>query len=406
MYITVCTFDHSKFALIRFSLSTTDMPRIACLLCLLVACCIQVLAQLDSPTSDQYCVYAIYSSFSNFAFSDDSSTRFTIIHDNELSGNQHQGHQSLTVRQADPTTQCTVTSEVMSIYASAKLYCTTEETTSGFDYLRETCELSGIEMMSLDNITATATDSYVRSLQVIDPSILSPGMAITQAVVLSPSYYVLALRTLKDDEEIVPVDSHFGYALSGFWAIVLVIGMMNKLWNVVFKHRFANAKSTFPLLATAHHLYRTHLQLPATFGSHHQRLLFWCTIPTRLESFVIFSWWAINIILNCPRIDAFVGSTDGGTVSMQVWEYVGYRSGWLAIATLPWIWMFAGRNNIFIWVTGWSFGTFNIFHRHVARAATLQAIVHGISYTVLYVEAGKYYSVVLPDYAVDHKLLF
>lgn len=48
------------------------------------------------------------------------------------------------------------------------------------------------------------------------------------------------------------------------------------------------------------------------------------------------------------------------------------------------IWMFAGRNNIFQWATGLSFGTFNIYHRHVARVATLQAIIHSFGYTVLY----------------------
>lgn len=45
--------------------------------------------------------------------------------------------------------------------------------------------------------------------------------------------------------------------------------------------------------------------------------------------------------------------------------------------------MFSGRNNIFLWLTGWSFSTFNIFHRNVARIATIQAIVHSIGYTAI-----------------------
>jgi hypothetical protein len=45
--------------------------------------------------------------------------------------------------------------------------------------------------------------------------------------------------------------------------------------------------------------------------------------------------------------------------------------------------MFAGRNNIFIWATGWSFSTFNIFHRNIARVATLQAIVHAIAWSAI-----------------------
>lgn len=34
-------------------------------------------------------------------------------------------------------------------------------------------------------------------------------------------------------------------------------------------------------------------------------------------------------------------------------------------------------------LTGWDFGTFNNFHRWIARIATLQAVVHSIGYTVI-----------------------
>jgi Ferric reductase like transmembrane component len=47
------------------------------------------------------------------------------------------------------------------------------------------------------------------------------------------------------------------------------------------------------------------------------------------------------------------------------------------------------RNNVLLWVTGWSFSTFNKFHKWVARVVTVEAILHSIGYTV---EAflGKY----------------
>jgi ferric-chelate reductase len=45
--------------------------------------------------------------------------------------------------------------------------------------------------------------------------------------------------------------------------------------------------------------------------------------------------------------------------------------------------MFSGRNNIFLWATGWSFSTFNTFHRHVARIAVFEAIVHSVGWSVL-----------------------
>ncbi|KAI5249750.1 putative FRE family ferric-chelate reductase [Aureobasidium subglaciale] len=58
----------------------------------------------------------------------------------------------------------------------------------------------------------------------------------------------------------------------------------------------------------------------------------------------------------------------------------------MSYATLPWIWIFAGRNNVFMWATGLSYQAFNIYHRHVARAGTVLAIVHSVVYTWLFVE--------------------
>lgn len=68
---------------------------------------------------------------------------------------------------------------------------------------------------------------------------------------------------------------------------------------------------------------------------------------------------------------------------MQKWRYIADRTGIICYANLPWLWLFSGRNNVFLWATGWSFSTFNIFHRHIARIVTIEAIVHSIGYTVM-----------------------
>lgn len=67
----------------------------------------------------------------------------------------------------------------------------------------------------------------------------------------------------------------------------------------------------------------------------------------------------------------------------QTWTYVTDRAGFVAVANMPLLWLFAGRNDIFLWLTGWNFGTYNIFHRYVARVVTVEAIVHSIGYTGL-----------------------
>ena len=56
-------------------------------------------------------------------------------------------------------------------------------------------------------------------------------------------------------------------------------------------------------------------------------------------------------------------------------RYIGDRAGFLALANLPIIFLLGGRNNFLIGITGLSYGVFNVFHKWVARVATVLAIV-------------------------------
>jgi ferric-chelate reductase len=72
-------------------------------------------------------------------------------------------------------------------------------------------------------------------------------------------------------------------------------------------------------------------------------------------------------------------------VTSQILRYSADRTGILSFANFPLLFLFGGRNNILIWATGWRFATFSVFHRHVARIATLQAVAHSILYLVIYI---------------------
>lgn len=56
---------------------------------------------------------------------------------------------------------------------------------------------------------------------------------------------------------------------------------------------------------SAHHWLRANLIIPAAFGSHHQRLYYWCTIPTRMETVIITLFWILNLILCCVSYEIF-----------------------------------------------------------------------------------------------------
>jgi hypothetical protein len=66
---------------------------------------------------------------------------------------------------------------------------------------------------------------------------------------------------------------------------------------------------------------------------------------------------------------------DGRTVNA-----IGNRAGHLSICQMPIFFLFAGRNNFFIWVTGWPYNDFQVFHKWIARVATMEAIVHSACY--------------------------
>lgn len=74
-------------------------------------------------------------------------------------------------------------------------------------------------------------------------------------------------------------------------------------------------------------------------------------------------------------------------ISTQLWRYISDRTGLIAFANFPLIWLFGMRNNVLMWLTGWGFGTYNSFHRWIARIATVEATVHSIGYTILVLES-------------------
>ena len=66
---------------------------------------------------------------------------------------------------------------------------------------------------------------------------------------------------------------------------------------------------------------------------------------------------------------------------VQVLRYFGDRLGALLSSSIPLLFLFGGRGNVFISLTGWSYRTFNIFHRWIARILLIEAVVHGVVFS-------------------------
>ncbi|ETI24659.1 hypothetical protein G647_04028 [Cladophialophora carrionii CBS 160.54] len=301
---------------------------------------------------------------------------------------------------------CTNELLVNSMWAAAKVYCTAEQIVAGSELFDGYCtEYGGVELVSYSEVLPILTNSYIRSLPVAEYSDLENFTLFNTPVLISRSLY----KTSRDTYVIFDVEyvlhERYGWAVYGFWGGLLLIGTINRIATHFFHSRRLRARTDVEgsqssdsprsrsgltgAASAVHHWLRAHIIIPAAFGSHHTRPLLWSTIPTRMETIIVVAFWVMTFILCCVSYYIFSPNLYY-TEPQQAWRYISDRTGIICYATLPWLWMFAGRNNIFLWLTGWSFATFNIFHRHIARCATVLAIVHSVGWSVLEANLGYF----------------
>ncbi|KAL7270813.1 hypothetical protein RUND412_006463 [Rhizina undulata] len=131
--------------------------------------------------------------------------------------------------------------------------------------------------------------------------------------------------------------------------------------------------------------------VPALFGRKHITPMGWWTFPTRGQTVLIFSYMALNIIflvVNPPPLS----NNDGyeRSAQLEMLKFLADRAGFLALYNLPIIFLLAGRNDFLIWLTGWTYGTFHVFHKWIARIAAALALFHSIGYAAYAYSEGMY----------------
>ncbi|KAF9032179.1 hypothetical protein BDZ89DRAFT_1158642 [Hymenopellis radicata] len=75
--------------------------------------------------------------------------------------------------------------------------------------------------------------------------------------------------------------------------------------------------------------------------------------------------------------------------TIYVIRYIATRTGVLSFVLLPLLILTAGRMNLLVAITEWSFDSWNIFHRFIGRMSLLFAIIHTIAYIIYAFMIGR-----------------
>ncbi|KAJ5746842.1 uncharacterized protein N7511_008538 [Penicillium nucicola] len=293
--------------------------------------------------------------------------------------------------------------QVASIYAATEIYCDETQRAAGLTRLAADCQKFGHkELLPRDAVAENLTDDAIRNMRKVDFQELSRALPVNEPIIISQSYFDLVFNTINSWESVSWLHHAFSYAGYAYWAGIMSLGMAFRLfdWKVYRRQRHTERvleSNVYPLLRTLEdapilgtvlHWLHTHIVIPAPLATRGRHLL-GCTFSTRAEALVVLGFWTLSIVFSLVGYHTFPGNIYYPEVSNQVLRYSADRTGIMSFANFPLLWLFAGRNNIFLWASGWSYASFNIFHRHVARVATLQAVVHSVFYIIMFFQTGK-----------------
>lgn len=170
---------------------------------------------------------------------------------------------------------------------------------------------------------------------------------------------------------------YWGAGLMGYWGLILVVAAIDK-WSRRFYPRASLVlKSQLFGLPPVKWL-RGHVLLPSLLprGKHLTYNMIGGVIPTRFESLVIFFYFALVFIGESVNYETSQHNVFWPRKKEQLTRYVGDRTAIISMFILVPTYLFAGRNNFLLWITGWRQSTFLTFHRWLARMAVVSSLVH------------------------------
>ncbi|PPJ50983.1 hypothetical protein CBER1_06818 [Cercospora berteroae] len=280
--------------------------------------------------------------------------------------------------------RCSNKLKINSGFYCAQMYCTVAERRSGLTTLIALCAEVEIRIPTIEE--ATLPESELHDILVVDHTAAQTTAETPLVVAAIPDaeWQARATRTVRTFYNAWDLGFAFSFLLALFWIFVIAVGITCRILESNRKIAEEHSSNWWLWI-------RKKLILPATFGNKQAVAIGNIgTIPPRLESILLAVYVVINVVMSFPGYSVFAGHLWYPDQKVQLARYIGDRTGFLSIAQLPMVWVFASRNDPVMWLTGWSFATFNRFHRLVARISVFHAVVHSIAYTAFAVVSDVY----------------
>ncbi|KAK9429783.1 ferric reductase NAD binding domain-containing protein [Lipomyces doorenjongii] len=279
---------------------------------------------------------------------------------------------------------CMCTDEIFPMsYAMCVDICPEEDQASAWKSLKSSCEAAGVPLEGAQGkYLALAESDYVDQATITSKDVVSVAVKPTSSVVLQN------LLTRAEKNHNMKWSEYYGNILNAYWGFLILLA-----FGRLITLRLYPRKGSRPLSVVSK--FRAHVSLPATWGGKHiepQRLgnIPVNVIPTRWQSIVVFFFIALNIIFLFVDMWTVPNNTIYYTDAIMRARNIGDRAALLGVALFPILFLFGGRNNVLMFFTGWSFETFNVFHRWIGRVMFINFAVHGWSFTYYYRHTGEY----------------
>ncbi|KAH4256495.1 hypothetical protein HBI04_160270 [Parastagonospora nodorum] len=287
---------------------------------------------------------------------------------------------------------------ITSLYLCFDEYC--ESDGSGERWVedqRPWCdEHAGVRLPDLRDVLSRWARDDRTSLQRLGYDELKASPPLNEVTLPAANLMDRAYTTMDIADRQYKLHLTYGWYMYYFWIVIVTFGTSTRLTSLIArsiiqeKSESAAASFTSPsgvkrrsIVSRPKAWIKRHITIPATFGDRCSQPYGWCTIPPRVQSLTICVFVMLNFWLSVCSYQLTDGNLYWPEKAAQLFRYVSDRTGIISLANFPLVWLFGMRNDAMMWMTGWGFGTYNAFHRWVARVATVQAVVHSLGYTYM-----------------------